>query len=56
MRYGRAFIYAFSGFFFYNFGYIDLLSTIAFAILFFGGLMMGLIAMQPGNPLDYRGF
>jgi hypothetical protein len=32
------------------FGYVAT-SAIAMA-----GLMLGVIAMQPGNPLDYRGF
>jgi hypothetical protein len=32
------------------------LQTFASFAMLFGGLMLGLIAMMPGNPLDYRGF
>jgi hypothetical protein len=31
-------------------------SYFATNILIFCGFLLGLIAMQPGNPLDYRGF
>ena len=55
-RYGRASVYMFSGLMLTilnsesTFGYITT-NTIAF-----GGMLFAAIAMQPGNPLDYRGF
>ena len=55
-RYGRSSVYMFSGL---ALGLLNsdttfsllLTNTIAFA-----GMLFGLIAMQPENPLDYRGF
>ena len=54
-RYGRAIAYAGSG---AALGILNSegLSYIAIAMITFGGIMYGLIAQQPGNPLDYRGF
>ena len=54
-RYGRAIAYVGSG------AVLSVLnnqgmSYIATSMITFGGMVYGLIAMQPGNPLDYRGF
>ena len=34
----------------------EMLQQVADCVLLFCGVMYGMIAMQPDNPLDYRGF
>ena len=55
-RYGRTIVYAASGLALYIFNTGDIIQHVCFLTLLINGLLYGLIAMQPGNPLDYRGF
>ena len=55
-RYGRAIIYAASGLVLLLTNTTEAVQEVANSILMFCGVAYGLIAMQPDNPLDYRGF
>ena len=55
-RYGRALFYIISSVGLMFFNDPPLIQHICLIITSFCGLMLGAIAMQPGNPLDYRGF
>lgn len=55
-RYGRAIIYMASGILLMMFNSTEMVQQVADAVLLFCGVMYGLIATQPDNPLDYRGF
>ena len=54
-RYGRPIVYALLGLTFWLLCE-DGIEQWAFMTLFLCGLSYGAIAMQPGNPMDYRGF
>ena len=55
-RYGRSSVYIVSGMLLMIFNSDTTISSYADLMVTFGGMILGLIAMQPGNPLDYRGF
>ena len=55
-RYGRPMVYAMSGLVLFMFNSGDTVQYVSFLTLMICGFLYGLIAMQPGNPLDYRGF
>ena len=55
-RYGRAIFYVFSGLLIYFLCHGSMAEQMSSQFISFCGILLGLIAMQSGNTLDYRGF
>ena len=55
-RYGRAIFYMVSGLVIYIMSGGSMMENLCASLMSFAGMLIGLIAMQPNNPYDYRGF